>query len=309
MNIDLVIPAYNAGPFIRETLESVARQTLAPTSIIVVDDGSADKTADIVQHYAATHPEQKIKIISQANKGISGARNAGLKAATAEFVALLDADDLWEPEKLERQAALFMRPGTQKLGLVYCDFRLIDENGNSVPVRSHVGPRLRGCVRRELSKGNQISGSASAALIRRRTLQDVGLFDDTLVCCEDWDLWLRISKDWEVDFVAETLVCIRRHSGSIQRDNRKMLEGDLHVAVKLSDEGLLSGFLWLGLLGRMRLHSVRLADLNSCLPRRKATSMLFSRPLVLSLGALVVLARHVRGFVGVRLRRWGLREH
>jgi len=307
MKIDVVIPAYNASAFIVETLESVIQQTLAPASIIVVDDGSVDNTAEFVCRFADAHPTQKIVLISQANKGISGARNAGLKAATAEFVALLDADDLWEADKLVHQAALFQREGAERLGLVYCDYRLVDENGCAVQTRSHVGPRLRGRVRQELRAGNLISGSASAVLIRSRVLQDVGLFDEALVCCEDWDLWLRISKDWEVDFVPETLVCIRRHSQSIQRDNRKMLEGDLRIAVKLSDEGLLTGRLWLALLGRMYSLSIRLSDFKNCLPRRKNTRMRFSPSFVRSLGALVVLVQHVRAFVGLRLRR--LAEH
>lgn len=307
MKIDVVIPAYNASAFINRTLESVAQQTLAPATVIVVDDGSVDETAEFVRRFSDAHPAQKIVLVSQTNKGISGARNTGLKVATSEFVALLDADDLWEPEKLERQAALFMREGAEKLGLVYCDYRLIDENGNAVQARSHVGPCLRGSIRQELRKGNLISGSASAVLIRRRVLQDVGLFDETLVCCEDWDLWLRISKSWEVDFVPQTLVCIRRHSQSIQLDNRKMLEGDLRIAVKLSDEGLLTGRLWLSLLGRMRFLSMRLSDFKNCVPSKTATGMLFSPPLVRSLGGLVVLVRHARSFTDKRLRRWGLR--
>lgn len=309
MKIDVVIPAYNASAFIERTLESVLRQTLAPSSIIVVDDGSADDTAALVRRFAEAHPAQKIVLLSQSNKGISGARNAGLKVATSEFVALLDADDLWEPEKLERQAALFRRASAEKLGLVYCDYRLIDEHGAPVRARSHTGPRLRGSIRSELCKGNLISGSASAVLIRTRVLQDVGLFDEALVCCEDWDLWLRISKDWEVDFVPETLVRICRHSQSIQLDNRKMLEGDLRIAVKLSDEGLLTGRQWLALLGRMRLLSIRLSDFPDCHPREEATRSRFSSFMVLSIGSLVMAARSVRKFVGDCLRRWGLREH
>ncbi len=308
MKIDVIISAYNASAFIERALESVLQQTLTPASIIVVDDGSVDDTAELVRRFAKAHLEQKIVLVSQPNKGIAGARNAGLKVATSEFVALLDADDLWEPEKLERQAALFMCNGADRLGLVHCDYRLIDENGNAMSTGSHVGPRLRGHIRKELRRGNLISGSASAVLIRSRVLKEVGLFDETLICCEDWDLWLRISKEWAVDFVPEALVCIRRHSQSIQRDNRKMLEGDLRIAVKLSDDGLLTGRLWLALLGRMRSLSIRLSDFENCLPRRASTSMLFSQPMVFSLGALVLLGRHGSAFAGEHLRRWGLRE-
>ncbi len=309
MKIDVVIPAYNASAFIERTLESVLRQTLAPASIIVVDDGSVDDTAALVRRFVEAHPEQKIVLLSQSNKGISGARNAGLKIATSEFVALVDADDMWEPEKLERQAALFMRAGTEKLGLVYCDYRLIDEHGAPVRARGHTGPRLRGNIHRELRKGNLISGSASAVLIRTKVLQEVGLFDESLVCCEDWDMWLRIGKDWEVDFVPEKLVLIRRHSESIQRDNRKMLEGDLRIAVKLSDEWGLPVRLWLSLLWRMWFQSLRLSDLTGCMPRKLMTDILFSQPMVLSFGAFVAVVQHARGFVGERLRRWGLRAH
>ncbi|MDQ8021337.1 MAG: glycosyltransferase family A protein [Moraxellaceae bacterium] len=309
MKIDVVIPAYNASAFIERTLESVLQQTLAPASIIVVDDGSADDTARLARRFADSHPEQKIVLLSQSNKGISGARNAGLRVATSEFVALLDADDLWEPRKLERQAALFMRDGVERLGLVYCDYRLIDEHGEPVRARSHTGPRLRGSIRQELCKGNLISGSASAVLIRTRVLQEAGLFDEALVCCEDWDLWLRISKNWEVDFVPEVLVRICRHSQSIQLDNRKMLEGDLRIAVKLSDEGLLPSRQWLALLGRMRFLSISLADFAGCNPLSDVTRLRFSPVMVSSLGTLVMAARNMRKRFGDCLRRWGLREH
>ncbi|WP_394560339.1 glycosyltransferase family 2 protein [Aquipseudomonas alcaligenes] len=309
MKIDVVIPAYNAGAFIIQALESVAQQTLPPVSIIVVDDGSLDDTAELVRRFADAHPTQKILLVSQPNKGISGARNAGLKVATSEFVALLDADDLWKPEKLERQAALFMREGAEKLGIVYCDYQLIDEKGSMLQTRHHVSPRLRGRVRQELRKSNRISGSASAVLIRSSVLNDVGLFDEALVCCEDWDLWLRISQGWEFDYAPQTLVCIRRHSQSIQLDNRKMLEGDLRIALKLSDEGSLSTRLWLSLLGRMRFLSIQLADFSNCRPGEQATRLRFSPPMVLSLGSLVMTARHLRKFVDDCLRRWGLREY
>lgn len=311
MKIDVVIPAYNASAFITQTLASVAQQTLLPASIIVVDDGSVDDTAELVRHFADEHPSLKIALLSHSNKGASGARNAGLKVATSEFVALLDADDLWEPDKLERQAELFMRDGAEKLGMVYCDYRLIDDSGNSIQTRSHVAPRLRGRVRQELSKGNLISGSASAVLIRNRVLKDVGLFDETLVCGEDWDLWLRISKNWEVDYVPQTLVCIRRHSQSVQAklDHRKMLEDDLRIAVRLSDEGLLTTKRWLALLARMRSLSTHFSDFPDYNPRKAATRFRFSQVMVLSLGSLIMTARHLRKFIGDCLRRWGLREH
>ncbi len=151
---------------------------------------------------------------------MSHARNLGLRASRASFVAFLDADDVWDPAKLERQMALFAedRP---RLGFVHCAYRLIDDEGRPVTDHPILEPRQRGNIFSALlAQGNIVSGSGSAVLVRRSFLDLVGGFDERLYFGEDWDLWIRLAAVSEIDFAPERLVAIRVHERSAQRRQR-----------------------------------------------------------------------------------------
>ena len=226
--IDVVIPAYNAAAYIEKALASVVGQTCRPRHVIVIDDGSKDDTAEVVKRFAARHPVIPIKCISQANAGVSAARNFGLEHVQAEFVALLDADDVWLPTKLEKQIAVFLGQADVDIGLVYCNYGWIDELGVRLPDRGYqLDPTMRGHVARRLRRANQIAGSASAVLLRTNILREIGTFDRRLVCAEDWDLWLRIAEKYSIDFVPEQLVMLRKHSQNSQNNEAHMLSGEL----------------------------------------------------------------------------------
>jgi len=230
--VDVVIPAYNAARYIEETLLSVAKQGDALAKVIVVNDGSSDSTAEIVSRFAASHPTITIQIINQENAGLSAARNAGIKAATAPYIAFLDADDLWLQEKLNMQLAAFNHSKDEKLGLVYCAYGVISETSARLPTVALIHPKLRGNVARKLLLGNFISGSGSAVLIKKSVFTLVGLFDEKLRAGEDWDMWLRISKHFHVDYCPEELVLIRLHDANMQKDTLRMLSADLMILNK-----------------------------------------------------------------------------
>lgn len=220
--IDVVIPVYNGASFVLQAIQSVAAQTLAPHAIIVVDDGSTDATPDVLCSYNGAVP---LQVIRQDNHGLSAARNAGWKHSQAELIAFLDADDIWMPEKLAAQVAVFRQAANDKLALVYCDYHLIDSDGK-VTTPTHlpiVHPRLRGQVLTELLAQNVISGSGSGVLIRRNVLEATGGFDESLRALEDWDMWLRIAEDNHIDFVDQDLVAIRTHAAGMQRDTPRMM--------------------------------------------------------------------------------------
>lgn len=120
--VDVIIPAYNAASFIEQALESIVAQGSCVASIIIVDDGSTDETVAIVQAFSRKYGNLKVRCITQKNAGPSAARNSGLRCAESEFVALLDADDLWHPEKISSQLALFDFPTLPNLGVVYCGY-------------------------------------------------------------------------------------------------------------------------------------------------------------------------------------------
>ncbi|MEO8587734.1 MAG: glycosyltransferase [Flavobacteriales bacterium] len=227
--IDVIIPLYNGGRFISDALRSVLEQTLPPRSVIVVDDGSTDDGAYVVERFIAANTSgTRITCVRQSNAGPNAARNAGIAHSTAPLLAFLDADDLWHPTKLEKQVALFDR-APASLGLVYCDFDTMDDGGAPLDTgrNAHTEPPLRGRVFDRLLFANRISGSASAVLIRRTCFDAAGLFDTELRGSEDWDMWLRISERWEVDLVDESLVSIRRHGASAQMDTDHMLRNML----------------------------------------------------------------------------------
>lgn len=224
MTIDVIIPTYNNARFLKEAIASVQSQTYQPVQIIVVDDGSTDDTEAVVKHIS----DNRIVYIKKENGGPNSARNAGLAHATAELVAFLDADDRWEPTKLAQQVALFEQDTEKTLGLVYANYNIIDTDGHersdipTVPLDTQV----RGMAFEALLPGNLILGSASNVLIRRSVFDTVGVFDETLRVGEDWDMWLRIAREFRIDYVDQVLVSIRRHGGNTTNDVSKLITGD-----------------------------------------------------------------------------------
>lgn len=219
-DIDVVIPVHNGARHIRECLESVFSQTLPPRRVIVVDDGSTDETVAVVN---AMQSENSALLLHKMgrNAGVSAARNAGIGLSEAPFVAFIDADDVWLPNKLAFQREIFEN-SRQPVGFVHASFFLIDEAGHVLDVRAPP-TLLRGDVfSRLLRERNILSGSASAVLIKRDILDKAGLFDDRLYYGEDWDLWLRLAAISEVDHTPEAVVGIRVRANATPQPRRSV---------------------------------------------------------------------------------------
>jgi glycosyltransferase involved in cell wall biosynthesis len=220
--VDVVIPVRNGDRFIKACLDSVKAQTRAPRAIIVVDDGSMDGTAAIVESCMERCPA--LQLVRTDKRGLPHARNAGIANCQAPFVAFLDSDDVWEPRKLERQMQLFST-ASSRVGLVHCSYYHIDEAGRRLEGRHIVGPRRRRDLLRDLLvEGNIVSGSASAVVVRRELLERAEGFDERLTYAEDWDLWLRLGEITDFDFVPDALVGIRLHEQSMQRGDASQKE-------------------------------------------------------------------------------------
>jgi glycosyltransferase involved in cell wall biosynthesis len=164
--------------------------------------------------------DPRITYIKKKNGGVSGARNAGIAAATSGYIAFLDADDIWMPEKLEKQLRVMMSDAN--VGLVYGHHYIIDEDG---VIQGNLRHTIKGAVFDKLVSGNFISGSASMVLLRRDILDKSGYFREDFVNGEDWDLWLRISKLCLIDYVPEILASIRTHPAGAQQNAKKMTDG------------------------------------------------------------------------------------
>jgi glycosyltransferase involved in cell wall biosynthesis len=226
--VSVVIPAYNAARVIEPTLRSVMGQTHDALDIVVVDDGSKDATAAAVRALAAE--DGRIRLVQQANGGVCSARNRGIAAAAADYVALLDADDLWAPTKIEKQLARLQAAGPD-VGLCYTQFVIVDGEGRITGVDP--APRPEGRVLREICRRNFV-GHGSSPLIPKRILEEVGMFDlDQIQGCEDLRLYFRIAERYEFAVVQEPLVGYRMVPGSATSNARKMLASWRSVAEEM----------------------------------------------------------------------------
>jgi glycosyltransferase involved in cell wall biosynthesis len=205
--VSVIIPNYNYGNYISETLSSVLNQSYKNLEIIVVDDGSTDNSIEVIKRLG-----QDIRIIEQNNSGVSSARNKGLKASTGKYVCFLDADDFWEEHKVELQV---MAAEEYDLDLIYCGYSECDVNLNIIKEQI---PKHKGNCENlyRVNPGSAIALlGTSTAMIRATVLEKVEGFDIELNTSADWDFLRRISKISHFSFVSAQLVRYRIHSDSM----------------------------------------------------------------------------------------------
>jgi len=228
--ISVIIPTYNRIETLSRAIESVLAQTHPADELIIVDDGSTDGTAAWVrEHYP------QIKLIEQKNSGVSAARNRGIESSRGDWIALLDSDDEWLPHKLEKQLALWA--SEPRLKIVHSD---------EIWIRS--GVRVNQ-MKKHRKKGGWIfqdclplcAISPSAVMIHRSLFDEVGVFDETLPTCEDYDLWLRITSRFPVLYCDEPL--IRKYGGHEDQLSRKHWGMDrfrIQALVNILENGVLN---------------------------------------------------------------------
>jgi glycosyltransferase involved in cell wall biosynthesis len=204
--VSVIVPAFNAERTLRRTLASVLAQTYPALELIVVDDGSCDGTLAIARSLAETHAN--VRVISGKNRGVSHARNWGIAEARGEYVAPLDADDLWHPTKLARQMEAMLRAGSST-ALVYCPYRSIDEHDLVTATSCAFDVRGYALCRHLLIN---VVGNGSSALMRKSAVLECGGYDSSLHC-EDLLLQLRIAERYPIDCVREYLVGYRKGPG------------------------------------------------------------------------------------------------
>lgn len=194
MKISVVIPAYNRVNTLARAIESVLNQTYPVEEIIVVDDGSTDATSEVAKVY----PD--VLLLRQKNMGVSSARNNGIMMASSEWIAFLDSDDTWHPEKIARQAALHKKK--PKLKISYTDEQWI-RDGKVMALPKKYAKNSGKIFEKSLSYCNI---APSSVLVHKSILEEAGLFDESLEVCEDYDLWLRILSNYEIGLVNEKLI-------------------------------------------------------------------------------------------------------
>jgi len=213
--VSVIIPSYNRAKYVGKAVESVLDQTFQDLEIIVVDDGSTDDTLNSLTVY-----KDRVRVLQQVNQGRSGARNAGVTAALGSVIAFLDSDDIWLPEKLERQLEFF--GNNPNIGLVHTWSSVIDEHGNPRPEDTRRRIQL---YRRALRRGYTYIGMSqecvlflSTVAIRRECWERIGPFDTEIPAFEDWDWYLRAARITTIASIPVSLVLYRLHGGNTAKD-------------------------------------------------------------------------------------------
>lgn len=207
--VSVVIAAFNAARWIGETLDSVLAQTYRDFEVIVIDDGSTDETADVVALYG-----RKVHYFHRENGGQPSARNVGIRAARGSYIAFIDADDLWLPNKLELQMKLLTV--RRHLAWVYSDAFYYDTESRSVrKTASQLNKMFDGDILRQLLMGNFIP--SPTPVIKKEVFDIIGYFDESplLRIGEDWNMWLKIAAKYIIGYIPQPLAMVRCHATSM----------------------------------------------------------------------------------------------
>lgn len=234
----IVVPAFNVEATLAETLTSLLAQSFRDFEVIVVDDGSTDRTQAVVTPFL---DDTRVRYVKQANRGLAGARNRGIEEARAPFVGFCDADDLWAPEKLDRHIAHL--ESNPRLGLSYSGSAMIDADSNQIGITQ--SPALTQIDSAHILKRNPV-GNGSAAVMRRAALMDIAFyplgadrrasyFDETFRQSEDIECWLRLSltTDWDIEGIAGHLTRYRVVGDGLSAQTERQLASWENVIQKL----------------------------------------------------------------------------
>jgi glycosyltransferase involved in cell wall biosynthesis len=215
--VSVIIPTYNRAEQLKLAIGSVLSQSFQDFEIIVVDDASRDNTPEVV----AGFKNDRIRHIRHGtNKKISASRNTGILNSRGKYIAFLDDDDAWLPEKLEPQVRL-LEDSPATTGAVYSGFYKIDKSsGNTL---GKITPTKRGDIFQDLLTGNWIA--TSTVLLRKECFQKVGLFDESMVFGEDYDMWIRISQEFHFDYIGNPLAYYHFHDNNCSNNYELVIRG------------------------------------------------------------------------------------
>lgn len=220
--VSINLCCYNSERFLAATLDSIVAQTYRDWELVIINDGSRDATEEIVKRYIAQG--WPIHYHSQTNAGLGASRNKALELSKGKFVALIDHDDLWTPDKLERQIPLFANP---RVGLVYSGADVIGPDGRILRPYMPQDRMFRGNVLNELFLLDFLA--CSTAVMRRSVIDEVGPFRPELAITEEYELWFRIAEKYEFDFVADPLMKWRLHATNATWNSKKTRDENAFV--------------------------------------------------------------------------------
>jgi glycosyltransferase involved in cell wall biosynthesis len=223
-SVSVIIPNHNYGQFLNKTINSVLEQTHTSIEVIIVDNGSTDNSRDILEGYG-----KSVKTVFQADLGQAQARNNGLSKAQGSLIALLDADDYWEPTKIEKQIGLF----ESDYQFVYSGMRQFESVSNTTV--KVIEPNFKGDCRMAFLKHPSrsiVPGGESSAIFTRDLVDSVGKFDVTLSSASGRDFFRRCSAKTKFNFVNESLINYRIHDSNMSKDSQ-LIMSDTNEAYRL----------------------------------------------------------------------------
>lgn len=227
--VDVIVPTYNGMPWLKETIASVLNQSHENFTLYIIDDGSTDNGA--TEKYVKAIKDPRVIYHRKDNGGQATARNLGIELSSSPYITLLDSDDLWHKDKLKKQLQVMGK--NAEVGLVYAFCRLIDANDKPV---GKVVYAARGKLFRYLLGGNRISGSASMVMVRRSVFDKIGVFKEDFLIGEDWEMWLRIARDYEIDYLPMYLADLRVLDNGMQKNQLKMARGLEYMFYEMSED-------------------------------------------------------------------------
>jgi glycosyltransferase involved in cell wall biosynthesis len=222
--VSVIIPCFNVAKYVRDAIRSVRNQTYRDVEILCVDDGSTDDTPLLLREEAAADP--RVRIVTRSNGGLPAARNTGLKHAQGGFICFLDADDVFLPDKIERQVRFLAEH--PDIDLVYSDYYEGDSELNLVGLRA---PRIAASDMTEaLAEKNWFT--PQVPLLRRRMVEAAGEFDPSLRASEDWDYWIRCSRAGKFGYLPGPVAIYRLHANQMHHDSTRMFTSGKRVLRK-----------------------------------------------------------------------------
>lgn len=267
--ISVVIPTFNREKILPRAIKSVLNQTYKNLELIIVDDGSTDNTDKIVRGFSDT----RIRYYKQKlNRGGAAARNVGIKLSKGELISFQDSDDEWLPEKLERQVKKFNEV-SDDVGVICCGYEFIYERTKEVVSKSI--PVEKGDVYKIMLTNNYTG--PLAVLMKAACLEKVGLFDEEMPCCHDWDLWIRVARHYKFDYVPNILAKAYIHGEQLSTNLEIKIKGKEKILEKYYGEFvkeplfyrryLMGLYLQYGMIGKAnkgRKHLIEILKLNPC---------------------------------------------
>lgn len=211
--VSVVIPAYNRADTLPDALDSLLAQTYADFEVIVVDDGSTDNTKSVVEAYCKK--DSRIICYCQENKERSAARNQGIRLSRGEYITFLDADDVYFPEKIEKQVAVL--DSVKDSDFVYCHYKAMDRRGNPVKSGAPSVCLLSGNIYPDILRFTGASITTPSVMMRKTLLDKIGGFDETMNSHEDFDLWRRAARVTRIEQIPEALIAARIGAFSTER--------------------------------------------------------------------------------------------